>query len=739
MVSVVITEKPSQARDVTKAVGTQYGQVLPAQGHVMRLAEPEEVNPAWGRWTTDLLRPESGHYPLREDKSAGKGERLALLKPALKAADIIYCSTDCDREGTLIGGNLIKTFGNASAKVLRVVFTAQDPATLQKAFANARPWSEFALEFDAGEARSQADQIYNLSLTRAATVLLKEPGTKGAIGIGRVKTPTLAIVCRRELEIGTFETRAYFEIVVQAAVAGGRFSMRHAPKVKIESRKQADEIAGAAEGWAGPLSVLSEAKRRAPPRLLDLPGLQKACSARFGWTAEKTLKVAQDLYQNHGHLLTYPRAESKYLAETMIVDAVALTEQLAGLYGLPVEEPVIRRGSKDAVYYDKGLEGVSHHAVIPNINGDFSKVADLDDDSRSMFDLVAKVYLAAHMPDHLYQQTTITALVSSSEFRAVGRITTSPGWKSVFEDVEEDDGEDSQSLPVLANGEAAQLAEAKVEAKKTKPPPRYTEGTLIQAMQEAWRFVEEGPLRERLKEAKGLGTPATRDQVISGLKSQDMLVAKGKQLAPSPQGMALFKLLVTAAPRLVDPGVTAVWEQRLDQVVLGQVTADQVIAEIAGEAEKIITALKDGAENGSLVRLSGKSGPSAAAAKYAGQPRLEGNAPSDAKLALAKKLADEAGMALQDGAVTDFRICTKFIEERMAAKAKDAKSTAKAAGVPPKLANLVGRAPSEKQVSFAKKLATEKAITIPPGTLEDMAKTSAFIDRLLKPAPKKRT
>ncbi|HLN22905.1 MAG TPA: DNA topoisomerase, partial [Patescibacteria group bacterium] len=448
-------------------------------------------------------------------------------------------------------------------------------------------------------------------------------------------------------------------------------------KPRLEDRVQAEVIARAAEGWSGPLTVVTEDKRQSPPRLFDLPALQKTCSARFGWTADKTLEVAQDLYQNHGHLLTYPRAESRYLAEAQIGDAQTLTERLSGVYGLSAIVPVIRRG-KDGVYSDKGLEGVSHHAVIPNVNGDLSKLAALDADGRRLFDLVAKAYLAAHHPDHLYRQTTVTALVEGYLFRATGRITTSPGWTAIYDDRADDEGgeaaEAEQTLPPLINGDPAQLSAAKVEAKRTKPPPRYTEGTLIQAMQESWRFIPDSrpDLRERLRDAKGIGTPATRAEVIKGLKRQDMLAAKGKLVVPSDQGMSLYKLLAEAAPRLVDPGVTALWELRLDQILLGRVTADQVIQEIAHEAEKVVAALTRRVAEGNLSLLAGSG---------------------------------------------------RF-------------GAGKQAGLSPRLSAQAGRAPTDKQVAFLTKLSKEKAAPIPAGTLDDMARTSAMIDHLMGKGPK---
>jgi DNA topoisomerase-3 len=204
---------------------------------------------------------------------------------------------------------------------MRVIFTAQDPQTIRDAFAQAKPNAEYARLYAAAVARRQADQIYNLSLTRTATVTLAR-GARTVIGVGRVKTPTLAIVCQRELEIRDFVPQTYFEVVATAEAASGELRLRHAPKERISKREDAEAIAAIAEGFQGPLSVKVEDKRQSPPRLHDLPSLQKLCGSRFGWSAARTLEVAQELYDGQGKkVITYPRAETRYLPESLIPDA----------------------------------------------------------------------------------------------------------------------------------------------------------------------------------------------------------------------------------------------------------------------------------------------------------------------------------------------------------------------------------------------------------------------------------
>src|SRR6202167_5122841 len=275
---IVITEKASQAKDVRAAVGSRYGSILAAEGHLLDLLEPGDVVPAWKQWTPILLRPD-GLYGTRPASGGNKAAKLKAIHDALRTAKRVWLATDCDREGQLIGQEILEHY-KYRGEVMRVLFTAQDSQTIRDAFGRAKPNSEYARLYAAAVARRQADQIYNLSLTRTATVILGQ-GTRKVIGVGRVKTPTLAIVCRCELEIRNFVPLVYFEIVATAKVAAGQFQMRHAPQERIVRREIAEAVVKAAEGFDSVLTVRVEDKRQSPPKLHDLPSLQKLCGSRL--------------------------------------------------------------------------------------------------------------------------------------------------------------------------------------------------------------------------------------------------------------------------------------------------------------------------------------------------------------------------------------------------------------------------------------------------------------------------
>ena len=392
-----------------------------------------------------------------------------------------------------------------------------------------------------------------------------------------------------------------------ATVEAGSFPMRHAPPEakRIKDRAKAEAIARAAASFQGPISLKVEDKRRAPPKLFDLPALQKHCSQRWGWTADRTLSVAQELYDGDGKkLITYPRAEARHLSENQIADVPAIVSALLkvrGFTGLKIEEPVIRRG-KSGTFSDKALEGVAHHAIIPNVNvlDDMdARVARLSEDEKRLFAVICRSYLAAIMPDYEYCHTVVTLDVPVSgespvSFRATGHVPLRLGWKAVFEtnSGELDDADGADTLPPMKDGETAALSDPKVKACTTEPPPRYNEGTLIDAMQNAWKFINDPVLRDRLKEAKGIGTPATRGEIIKGLKAQNLLAALGKLVVPTASGLKLYELLAKTAPSLVDPGTTAQWEMRLDEVVLGQSDFRAVIDGIANSAAELISCLQ---------------------------------------------------------------------------------------------------------------------------------------------------
>src|SRR6201984_2876599 len=265
---IVVTEKTSQAKDIRTAVGSRYGDILPAEGHLFDLLEPEDVVPAWKRWSPILLRPE-GLYGTRPAEGRNKAAKLKAIREALRSAKRVWLATDCDREGQLIGQEILEHY-QYRGQIMRVLFTAQDSQTIREAFAGAKPNSEYTSLYAAAVARRQADQIYNLSLTRTATVILGR-GARGVIGIGRVKTATLAIVCKRELEIRNFVPVDYFEVVATANVVGGQFRMRHAPQERIVRRELAEEVVNAARGFKRPLGVRLEENGKDRPSCTIFP------------------------------------------------------------------------------------------------------------------------------------------------------------------------------------------------------------------------------------------------------------------------------------------------------------------------------------------------------------------------------------------------------------------------------------------------------------------------------------
>ena len=708
---IVITEKTSQAKDVRAAVGSRYGDILPAEGHLFDLVEPEDVVPAWKRWSPILLRPE-GLYGTRPAEGGNKAAKLRAIREALRTAKRVWLATDCDREGQLIGQEILEHY-NYRGQVMRVLFTAQDSQTIRDAFGRAKPNAEYSRLYAAAVARRQADQIYNLSLTRTATVILGQ-GARRVIGVGRVKTPNLAIVCRRELEIRNFVPLAYFEVVATAKVAGGQFQMRHAPQDRIVKREIAQDVVKVADGFEGALTVRVEDKRQGPPKLHDLPSLQKLCSSRFGWPAGKTLEVAQELYDGQGKkVITYPRAEVRYLPQSLISDVPRIVAGLRvgqAFSAIPVPDPpVIRRGASGA-FYDKGLESASHHAVIPNINT-IDKLREiwprLSSDEKKLFDVIARAYLSALMPDFRYRQTSATIDVRGFEFRAVGRQPIDLGWRAAFPDWQPADkkGDEAQLLPPLRNGETAKLQDPKIEDKETRPPPRYNEGTLIEAMQNAWRFVDDEILRERLKEAKGIGTPATRAEIIGGLKKQDFLIAQGKNVLPTETGLSLFGVLKQADPALVDPGVTAELECLLDDVVVGKQEMVGAIDAVCDVAQRIIGKLTEGATAGGPVLLGVSVGNSAS--EYPPTPAMK---------RFADGLSRQKGIKPPPGYKTSISICRKFLSEHAPKKANG-----ETAG------KLDPKPVSPAQLLYAKKIAQGKGLIIPDEAKTSSATMSAWI------------
>lgn len=746
---IVITEKSSQAKNVRAAVGNRYGRVMAAQGHLVELREPHEVDPDWKRWSCTVLAPAQGKlYGLKPSGDKRRGAILKDIRAALKNAPRVWLATDCDREGQLIGQEILE-IARYRGDAMRVIFASEDPDTIAKAFENAKPNREYRSLYDAAVARQQGDQIYNLSLTRTATVALG--GNTGVIGVGRVRSPTLAIVCRREREIERFRPSAYYHVeAIATTPRSDTFTMRHAPKTPITDAGEAAAIARAADGASVRAQVEAGERSEAPPALPNLARLQQTAAQSWGWTAVRTLEVAQSLYADHT-LITYPRSDSRQLPEVAAGNAPRAMRALGALPGLDSitlpSEPVIRTGAK-GTFNDAGLGegGASHHAIVPNPNtleNLDQAVAALNTDERRLYDLIARSYLAALMPDHRYFETVITAQVGDIEFRASGRVETDRGWKDAIGTDADERKDKNPKLPPVSDGEILKMGPAQSVEKTTRAPSRYNEGTLIKAMIEAWRFVEQAEEREKLKATEGIGTSHTRGEVIAGLRRQAMLEEKGKHIVPSNAGMALFTLLERAAPELVDPGTSARLEARLEDIVNARAKSADAIAEITERTRGLVERIASHRGDSAMTRAVGAE-----------------RAPTERMVALAKNIAARRGIAIPEDLESKSSVCRAFLDAHADAAAHaptekalafaesvsertgeaipdNARTSAKALSdwIEARNATIPGRPPSERAIALAERIATETGKKLPDDARADTKKLSAWIDASKGAAP----
>ena len=777
--SMVITEKPSQMRSVVKAIGSRFGPVLAARGHLLQLKEPEDVNPAWDKWNCDVLYP--GRLYDKKPIARTKGV-LAQIGAELKQCGRVIIATDPDREGLVIGREIIDFF-RFSGEVLRANILADDPVSIRQAFDNLRPFSEFQRLYDSGRAREQADQIGNLTLTRIVTVTMQAPGLSGPIGVGRCKTPVLALVCRRELEIENHVPVTSFEVEGDVPAAGqtltlvckrspatpddggdepqedaqeelnpGEEALEEAESTvgRILDRTLAERLRQAAERHQGPVQVVAKSGHQAPPRLFDLTSLQAAASARFGWSGEKTLEIAQALYSEHT-LITYPRSEFQWLPESAVAEIALILPKLLELapyqkFSELLAAPVVRQGQRGH-FCDKCLKDASHYAISVNVNavGTMRQVLPgLNDDERRLFNLIATRYLAALAPDYKFHSTSISMPVPLDGqlwmFKASGRMPASYGWRAILGF---DKKKEAAPLPKIADGSIVRVAAARLRTTQTKPPARYTDGALLRIMKEVYRLVpkDQANYRERLRLVNGIGTPATRDTIISGLLDQGQIVRDGKVLKPTAGGMALYQALAAIAPNTVDVCRTAQWENLWERVVQGaestESAVDRIVKATTAEAERI-------------------KGWDAKPQLMLGKPKL----PSEPKKIPVKTIAKAKGLQVPENVFTDFAACSAFLDEhgekrdpsmppgapsaaalefarKLAAGAgveipADALSDRKAltAWIDKVKASAPAQPPTEKALAYAEQLAAEKGVQVPDGAKENGAACSAFIKKL---------
>ena len=607
--TLVIAEKPSVGRDLARVLpgpfqrgegvleGPQHV-ITWAVGHLVQLAEPDEYDDKYKRWRmADLpIVPDRFKLVVRDERSR---RQMNVVKRALGRDDVDVVVNACDagREGELIFAYLYEKAGSR-LPVQRLWLSSMTKAAIEDAFGRLRPGEELRSLEDAARSRSEADWIVGMNATRAATIRLRS-SFDGAVSLGRVQTPTLAILARREEEIRAFRPEPYWIVDASFAATGerlyeGRYHAGSAPRVG--SAEEAAAIVAACRGIEGTISKLERSTRRErAPLLYDLTSLQRDANSRFGFSARRTLAAAQRLYEEH-KALTYPRTSSRYLPSDMIPEIKPIASIVGG-----------RREYAAGAAYVTGLEMLplgrvvnnekvtDHHAIIPT-NAPHP-VDKMSDDDRRIYDLVARRFLAVFHPEAVFENTRVETEVAGHVFRTRGKVMLVPGWRGVYgeeadaepREGEEDEGRE-QRLPRLEQGESVETRDVRSEEKITRPPRRYSEGALLAAMETAGRLVDDEELREAMKDS-GIGTPATRAAIIERLLAVGYIERDARALVVTEKGLNVVRLL--DGHPLTSPSLTGDWEHRLARIETGEDTRPAFMGDIVKFAESTVATLDE--------------------------------------------------------------------------------------------------------------------------------------------------
>jgi DNA topoisomerase-3 len=568
-----------------------------AVGHLVQLAEPEEYDEKWKKWRmADLpIVPPNGFKLVPRDAKSKK--QLKLIETLLKREDIDRVINACDagREGELIFAYVYESvFGKSATSpkapkpVERLWISSMTKQAIREGFERLRPGTQMQSLEEAARSRSEADWLVGMNATRAATIRGRA-WVGGVVSLGRVQTPTLGMIVKREREIQAFVPEPYrlihatFQPPYQALWFEG-------DETRIfGDLSRADDIVAKVSGQDGTIEKVErkEQSERAP-LLYDLTSLQRDANRRYGFSARRTLQAAQSLYEGK-KMITYPRTSSRFLSGDMaaqlkptaatlqpIADYRAAAEYVVALDQLPLARVV-----NDAKVGD-------HHAIIPT---DVEKDMDaLSPDERRVFDLIAKRFLAVFHPPARYARTTVITVVEEERFRTRGKITLEAGWRSVYgiepdQERQAEDEAEGGEIPALQEGQTVRCIAAEIEDKMTKPPPRYTEATLLSAMEGAGKLIDEEELREAMKDS-GLGTPATRAETIETLIRREYIERVGKDLAATPKGIQVITMLEDH--KLTSPELTGDWEHKLADIERGQGDRKKFMKGIADFAKETV-------------------------------------------------------------------------------------------------------------------------------------------------------
>ncbi|MEW6276419.1 MAG: DNA topoisomerase 3 [Bacillota bacterium] len=598
MKTLIITEKPSVGRDIAKVLGrfkTREGYLENEQfivswaiGHLVELAEPEDYNPALKKWSLNTLPFIPGEFLLKVIPETAR--QFQVLKELLLSPQVGLIINACDagREGENIFRRIYAQAGCAK-EVKRLWLRETTPAAIRLAFENLRENRELDNLAVAAAARAQADWLVGINATRAFTCRHKE-----LLSVGRVQTPTLALIVAREREIRNFQAAKYWEVWATFRKSTGEtyrgkwFADKTDRFLSAEAAREM--VAACRNNRESIVSAVEEKEVKEPPPLLfNLNDLQKEANQKHGLTAEQTLRAAQALYEKH-KLITYPRTESRHLSALL---AKTIPKRMAALTAAAEYQPLIpghlpplsRRYVDDARVTD-------HHAII--ITETKPQPVNLSRPEKIVYDLVARRLLAIFYPDARYNVTRVITAAGRETFLSRGKVELEKGWKKVYPTGDKKD-EEEQILPPLTEEERVFLEEVDALEKQTKPPPRYTEATLLAAMEKAGKFVEDKEMQDILKAAGGIGTPATRAAIIERLIQVGYVKRQKKTLFPTAKGEALIDLV---PEEVKSPELTARWEQGLLEIEAGEQKPEQWLGAIKEFTGNIVQLVKTQAAAG---------------------------------------------------------------------------------------------------------------------------------------------
>ena len=607
--SLVIAEKPSVALDLARVLGkfekkadyfeNDHYVISSAIGHLVELCMPGELDKKRGKWSFQnlpIIPDEFQLKPIEKTKA-----RFKLLKRLMKRDDVNLIINACDagREGELIFRYLTKLVGN-SKPIQRLWLQSMTADAIRSAFEQLRSNDRMVPLAEAAICRSESDWLVGINATRAMTVFNSKVGGFQLTPVGRVQTPTLAILVEREQKIRSFKARIYWELFADFDVRKGSYRGRWFDegftKNQDEDRRserlwdlaKAEEIQQKVLNQSGKISEEKKPATQASPLLYDLTSLQREANGRFGFSARRTLQIAQQLYERH-KVLTYPRTDSRYLPGDYFNTA---KHALANLYDptlQPHAQNVLQRGwvkPNKRIFNDAKV--TDHNAIIPT--GQVPR--NLDEAQQKIFDIVARRFVAVFYPAAQFEVTTRITRVKDEAFKTEGRIIKDPGWLAVYGRQATEEGA-SDTLVDVIPGELAKIQTVEIKESQTKPPARFSEATLLSAMESAGKLVEDEELREAMS-AKGLGTPATRASIIEGLILDGYIVREGKELISTSKGISLITLLKGIGINLLSsPELTGEWEYQLKLMEQGELNRPAFMAKIKDLTREIVEKAKN--------------------------------------------------------------------------------------------------------------------------------------------------